>query len=195
MLGELALFHEREPDNVGVERDRLRRRVLPTLPPEVFAAALQSLLDEGRAVPVQRSFIALPTHKVSFSDEEQQLWSRVEPLIGAKRFHPPRVRPLAKDLGIDEPEMRRFLGKSAGLGLTYLVAHDHYFLTDAVREMSTLVEALVDEFGHAKVAPFRDRIETGRKLAVEILEFFDRVGYTRRIAEHHVIRQPQMWKG
>jgi len=195
ILNELALFHEREPDNVGVERERLRRRVLPTLPAEVFSSALQSVLDDGRAVVAQRSFIALPTHKVSFSDEEQQRWSQVAPLLAATRFHPPRVRPLAKDLGIDEPEMRRFLGKSARLGLTYLVAHDHYFLTDAVREMSTLVEALVDEFGHAKVAPFRDRIETGRKLAVEILEFFDRVGYTRRIAEHHVIRQPQMWKG
>lgn len=194
-LDELALFHEREPDNIGVERERLRRRVLPTLPPEVFAALLQTVLDDGRAVALQRSFIALPTHKVSFNEDEQQLWSQVEPLLADTRFHPPRVRPLAKDLGIDEPDMRRFLGKSARLGLTYRVAHDHYFLTEAVREMSMIVEALVAEHGHAKVAPFRDRIATGRKLAVEILEFFDRVGYTRRIAEHHVIRQPQMWKG
>ncbi len=195
VLDELALFHEREPDNVGVERERLRRRLLPTLPSEVFAALLQSVLDDGRVIAAQRSFIALPTHKVSFSGEEQALWAQVEPLLAATRFHPPRVRPLAKDLGIDEPDMRRFLGKSTRLGLTYLVAHDHYFLTEAVREMSTIVEALVAEHGHAKVAPFRDRIETGRKLAVEILEFFDRIGYTRRIAEHHVIRQLQMWKG
>ncbi len=194
LLNELALFHEREPDNIGVERERLRRRVLPTLPSEVFAALLQALLDDDRVTAAQRSFIALPTHQVSFSNDEQQLWGTIEPLLAATRFHPPRVRPLARDLGIDEPDMRRFLGKSARLGLTCLVAHDHYFLTESVREMSMIVEALVAEHGHAKVAPFRDQIETGRKLAVEILEFFDRTGYTRRIAEHHVIRQPQMWK-
>lgn len=193
LLDELAVFHEREPDNIGVERERLRRRALPTLPADVFAAALQGLLDEG-CVTAQRSFIALPTHKVTLTDAEQQLWSQVMPLLNEVRFHPPRVRPLAKDAAIDEPEMRRFLGKTARLGLTYLVAHDHYFLADAVRELAVIVQTLVNDNGHAKAAPFRDRISTGRKLAIEILEFFDRTGYTRRIAEHHVIRQPQMWK-
>ena len=194
LLEELARFHEREPDNVGVERERLRRRAVPTLPSEVFAAVLQSLLDEGSAVAAQRSFIALPTHKVTFSDAELALWEQVEPLLAETRFHPPRVRPLAKALGIDEPEMRRFMGKSARLGMTCLVAHDHYFLTPAVHELAAIVQALVTENGVAKVAPFRDRIGTGRKLSVEILEFFDRSGYTRRIHEHHVIRQPAMWK-
>ena len=193
LLDELAIFHEREPDNVGVERERLRRRALPTISAEIFSAALQSLLDDG-SVTAQRSFIALPTHKVTLTDTEQQLWSQIEPLLSDVRFHPPRVRPLAKELGIDEPEMRRFLRKTARLGLSYLVAHDHYFLASAVRELATIVQTLVNEAGHAKAAPFRDQIGTGRKLAIEILEFFDRTGYTRRIAEHHVIRQPQMWK-
>ena len=193
LLDELAVFHEREPDHAGVERERLRRRALPTLEKAVFTALLDTVITDGRATAAQRSFIALPAHKVSFTEAEQKRWALVLPLLQAQPFQPPRVRPIAKALGIDEPEMRRFLGKSARLGLTHLVAHDHYFLAEAVHRMADIVQSLVEEFGFAKVAPFRDRIGTGRKLAVEILEFYDRIGYTRRIAEHHVIRQAGMW--
>lgn len=193
IVDEAGNFHEREPDNAGVERERLRRKSFPTLAPEAFAAVLQQLLEAGRLVPAQGRFVALPTHKVEFSTAERRVWQQVLPKLMAEPFQPPRVRPLAQEFGIDEPEMRRLMGKSARLGYTYRVAHDHYFLASAVKELSAHVAALCESDGLAKAAPFRDRIQTGRKLAIQILEFFDTVGYTRRIKEHHVIRQAQMW--
>ncbi len=193
VLDETARFHEREPDNAGVERERLRRKSFPTLLPEAFAAVLQSLLDDGRLVAAQGRFVALPGHTVAFSAAEQRIWDQVAPKLMDEPFQPPRVRPLAQAFGIDETEMRRLMGKSAKLGYTYRVAHDHYYLASAVRELAAHVAALCDEQGLAKAAPFRDRIDTGRKLAIQILEFFDTIGYTRRIKEHHVIRQPLMW--
>ncbi len=193
IIDETARFHEREPDNAGVERERLRRKTLPTLAPEAFAALLHSVLESGALQPAQGRFVALPTHKVEFSASERVLWEQVLPKLSDAPFQPPRVRPLAQDCGIDEVEMRRLMGKSARLGYTYRVAHDHYFLASAVKDLAAHVAALCEEQGLAKAAPFRDRIDTGRKLAIQILEFFDTIGYTRRIKEHHVIRQSQMW--
>jgi selenocysteine-specific elongation factor len=193
IVNETAQFHEREPDNAGVERERLRRKTFPTLAPEAFAAALQGLLEARTIVPAQGSFVALPTHKVEFSTSERSVWEQVLPKLTEAPYQPPRVRPLAQELGIDEAEMRRLMGKSARLGYTYRVAHDHYFLASAVKDLAAHIAALCDEQGLAKAAPFRDRIDTGRKLAIQILEFFDTIGYTRRIKEHHMIRQPQMW--
>ena len=43
-------------------------------------------------------------------------------------------------------------------------------------------------------ASLRDRIGTGRKLAIQILEFFDRVGYTRRVGDAHLLRQPDLFQ-
>ncbi len=193
ILDEIGRFHEREPDNVGVERERLRRKSFPTLPPEAFAAVLQSLMDKGNVVAAQGRFVALPTHKVEFTANERAVWEKVLPKLLAEPYQPPRVRPLAQEFGIDEPEMRQLMGKSAKLGYTYRVAHDHYYLASAVKDLAGHIATLCEEQGYAKAAPFRDRIDTGRKLAIQILEFFDNIGYTRRIKEHHVIRQAQMW--
>ena len=190
----LEKFHLREPDNAGVERERLRRVALPTLTSAVFGMLIQSMIDEQQLSTIDRVFLALPEHRIALSDAEQRCWQRIFPLLEASRFQPPRVRPLAAQLGIDEDEMRRLLGKSARLGLTLRVAHDHYFLTAAVRDLATHVLALTDASGEATAAPFRDRIGTGRKLAVEILEFFNRIGFTRRIHDRHLLRQASMWQ-
>jgi selenocysteine-specific elongation factor len=74
------------------------------------------------------------------------------------------------------------------------VAHDHYFTTAAVRELADIAGEVARRHGAARAAEFRDRIGTGRKLAIQILEFFDRVGYTRRVRDDHLVRHANPWR-
>ncbi len=194
VLQTLATFHLREPDYAGIERERLRRASLPTVSMVLFSALIESMLAAQLVSLNQRVFLAQPGHRIAFTAAESQLWQKITPLLAATPFQPPRVRPLAATLGIDEDSARHLLGKSARLGHTHRIAHDHYFLDEAVRAMAASVLALAERDGAASVAPFRDRIGTGRKLAVEILEFFDRTGFTRRVQNRHLIRQATMWQ-
>ena len=62
------------------------------------------------------------------------------------------------------------------------MAPDHFFLRAAVAEAATIADAIaraaVDgQFGAAQL---RDRLDTGRKNAIELLEYFDRRGITMR---------------
>ena len=52
-------------------------------------------------------------------------------------------------------------------------------------ELSAIALDLSEADGESRAAAFRDRIGTGRKLAIQILEFFDRIGYSRRIGDGH----------
>lgn len=193
IVQSLEKFHASEPDNAGVERERLRRQSLPTLSADVFAQLIASLIDEGRVLMLHNVFVALPAHSVLFSESEQVLWECIVPLLSEQPFQPPRVRPLAVSLGLEEDQMRKLLSKSARLGQTYRVAHDHYFLSDSVSMLATHINAIAEVNGAATVALLRDRIGTGRKLAVEILEFFDRMGFCRRIHDRHLIRPSCIW--
>jgi selenocysteine-specific elongation factor len=75
----------------------------------------------------------------------------------------------------------------------YPVAHDHYFTRRAVGRLAQIVRELEASDAGAQAAAFRDRIDTGRKLAIHILEFFDRIGFTRRVGDNHRLRQPDMF--
>jgi selenocysteine-specific elongation factor len=62
------------------------------------------------------------------------------------------------------------------------IALDHFFLADTVAEMAEIaidVARQADD-GRFNAAEFRDRLENGRKVAIQILEYFDRQGFTMR---------------
>ena len=70
-----------------------------------------------------------------------------------------------------------------------LVAHDHYFTKDAIGKLSAIIRNLVEKHDCVRAAEFRDHVGAGRKLAIQILEFFDRIGYTRRTGDEHRLRE------
>ena len=108
-------------------------------------------------------------------------------MLRAVPFNPPRVRDLAQRLGWEEATVRRLLKQLAGMGEVFQVAQDHFFTREAVAELSALAFALAEQEGAARAASFRDRIGGGRKVAIHILEFFDRLGYSHRIGDEHRI--------
>jgi selenocysteine-specific elongation factor len=182
MLDRLAAFHQDNPDLPGIGLERLRLALEPRLPAPAFAAALQ-MLARLREVALDGAWVRLPSHQVQLGAAEEKLWCRMQPLIaGKERFRPPRVRDVAAVLGGAEAEVRRILKLLSRLGKVDEVAHDHFFLRDTVAEMVEIASALAAEAegGQFTAAAFRDRLDNGRKVAIQILEFLDRHGVTIR---------------
>jgi selenocysteine-specific elongation factor len=192
-LTAVAAAHEREAEMPGIEGDRLRRIVAPALGIDAWADLLEELLREA-ALTRRGAFVALPTHKAELGKDERARWERMKPMLMAECFNPPRVRDLARATGSTEIAVRALLRRVARIGEVTLVAPDHFFLTDAVRAMAGMVSELIASHGVARAAEFRDRIGTGRKVAIQILEFYDRVGFTRRVRDDHVARRDNPWR-
>ncbi len=192
LLAAVAATHEREPEMPGVEQHRLRRMVAPALSADAFAELIEEQLSAGRLVR-RGAFVGDPSHKAELGSGERLRWEKIKPLLMEQRFEPPRVRDIARATKIPEAEVRTVLRRVARVGEITLVAHDHFFLTDAVRAMADITAELAGASGAARAAQFRDRIGGGRKVAIQILEFFDRVGYTRRVRDDHLVRRPNPW--
>ena len=185
--------HANEPSMLGTERERLRRQVMPGLPGAFFRPLLNAMIETGD-IERHGPFLALPGHQVALDEADERLWRQVQPLIAATPFEPPRVRDMAATQGLDEQAIRQALMACARLGRLYQVRKDHFFEASAVERMAHIVAMLNAEHGAARAADFRDRIGTGRKLAIQILEFFDRLGFTRRVRDDHVVRRHDMFE-
>jgi selenocysteine-specific elongation factor len=187
LLDALAREHAHAPDLAGVERERLRRMTLATLPRAAFDVLVDELLAAG-VVAQTRAWLHLPSHRASVSAADRDLFSVLKRLLDAEPYNPPRVRDVFKASGTPEENVRQLFKRIARAGDLFLVAHDHYFTTAAVAELAAIVAELSNAHGAARAADFRDCIGGGRKVAIHILEFFDRIGYTRRVRDDHVLR-------
>ena len=188
LIAALERFHEDQPDELGPDRDRLRRYALPQLERPVFIALLEQALAAGR-IETSGPWLHRPDHRVRLSDAEERLMERLWPLLEAGQFDPPWVRDLARDLGVDETPMRHLLRKLARLGLLQQVVKDLFYPEFTIRQLAGHVLQLQAQSGVIRAAAFRDRIQLGRKRSIQLLEHFDRIGLTRRFGNERKVRQ------
>jgi selenocysteine-specific elongation factor len=191
-LSALARFHQELPDQAGPDAGRLRRMSFPDAPETLWRAVLAQLQQERRLF-ARGAWLHLPEHHVTLSEDDQALADKLRPLILSGRFDPPWVRDLAATVHEREERVRTVLRKLVGHGDVYQVVRDLYYDRHAIAELAAILDTCHREHGAVHAAQFRDSVGLGRKRAIQILEFFDRVGHTRRIRDAHVLRADHTW--
>jgi len=189
VLERLAEVHKQTPDMLGPDANRLRQMAAPRLARAIFASLLGTLRDEG-LIMQSGPWLHLPEHRITLSANDQIIWNKVAPLLLDQPFQPPKVRDLANTLKVSETRMRLLMQQLAAMGEVYRVAHDHYFMPQSVEQLAAIVREIATGQPDGKItaALFRDQIGTGRKLAIQILEFFDASAITRRAGDAHHLR-------
>jgi selenocysteine-specific elongation factor len=193
LVATLAAFHVDHPDQQGVGRDALRLALEPALSADAFDAALARM--ELAEVLREGGFLRLKSHRVQFSLEDEDVWARIAPLLGGEaRFRPPRVRDIAAVLVRPEEDIRRLLKLASRLGRVDQVAHDHFFLRSTVSEMVNIAATIASRAANGAfiAAQFRDQLANGRKVAIQILEFFDRQGITHHQGDQRRINHQRL---
>jgi selenocysteine-specific elongation factor len=182
LTATLEAFHAENQDLPGISLERLRLQLEPRLPGPAFAAMLHSLA-RAQEITLDGAWVRLPGHEVRLTPADEKLWSRVKALMDkGERFRPPRVRDIAGVLATSETDMRRLLKLLSRMSKVDEVAHDHFFLRSTVAEIVAIASDIAASApkGEFTAALLRDRLDNGRKVTIQILEFFDRHGVTLR---------------
>jgi selenocysteine-specific elongation factor len=184
----LAGWHQAQPDALGPSRPALVMQLRGEAPEAALDAALEELAVAGRILrhgPIWR----LPEHQRRFTRADQRLWERVCPLLAVSDLRPPRVRELATALGLEPEAVERFLDRAERLGRVSRVATNRFFLPETLALLAEIARELADSSpeGTFTAARFKDRSGVGRNLSIEILEFLDRMGVTRRLGDARIV--------
>ncbi|WP_339486714.1 selenocysteine-specific translation elongation factor [Pseudomonas sp. EL_65y_Pfl2_R95] len=187
LLQGLQRFHTECPDELGPDRDRLRRYALSTLERPVFISLLEQQLASG-TVANSGPWLHLPEHQVQLGEADEALREQLWPLLIAGNFDPPWVRDLASTLQREEAEVRLLLRKLARLGMLHQVVKDLFYPEQSIRELAAIAVSIEQQNGSIKPSIWRDSINLGRKRSIQLLEYFDRIGFTRRLVGERKIR-------
>ena len=192
-LTALRDFHASVPHEPGPDAGRLRRMACPDLPHALWRMLLEELANERRVMR-NGPWLHLPGHCVVLSDTDQALAQQLQSLIAAGRADPPWVRDLAVALREPQERVRQILLKQVTHGAVCQVVHDLFYDRHEIDELAATIAVLAREHGSVNAASYRDAIGLGRKRTIQILEFFDRIGYTRRVHDVHVLRTDSGWE-
>ncbi|HET7773463.1 MAG TPA: selenocysteine-specific translation elongation factor [Burkholderiaceae bacterium] len=188
ILAALDAFHQKHPDELGPDLARLRRLSLPRLPDPVFRAWISALRAQER-LGVLGACAHLPAHAVKLSASEERLRQKLGPALEAAGFEGAWARDLARDGGENEVIIRTTLSRLAQRGELHQVVKDLFYPAPTMAQLAQIVRDIAARNAEVSAASFRDATGLGRKRAIQILEYLDRIGMLQRVGDVHRLRK------
>ena len=186
-LGNLETLHRREPAAIAFPEERLL-----SAPREVALAVTAELLRE-HAIVKEASGVRLASRLPKLEGPDTVHWKRIAPLLAQNALRPPTMNEIAAAIREDPKKIESFLLRASRLGLVIRVTANRFFLLEAIRRLAVITEDLASHDRNRRVtaAKLRDATNMGRTVAIEVLEYFDRVRLTRRVGDtHEVVGRP-----
>ena len=191
ILAFLETFHRERPRLHGANANDIRLGVARRVGRAVVEHALASLLREG-AVARRGVTVRLPEHRVTLGTNDERAWPRVARALDPAKGSPPSLRQAAEQLKIDEAELGALLRRATNAGLVVPVTRTRFVPLGAVGALAAHAESLADGLpeGRFTAAEYKNHAGIGRNFAIELLEFFDRSGFTERLGDRRRVRRP-----
>jgi selenocysteine-specific elongation factor len=183
-LASLAAWHRDSPERSGLPIDRLLKGS------RIAREALQRLVDElvrDGAIVHDATGVRLRSHSVKMSPGDEAIWKKLRPTLEKAALRPPSVAEIAASLKEDPKRLEAALTRLEHLGLVVRVAKSRFFLPGAVGQLKRIAADLARQDGKILAAAYRDRSGIGRNVTIEVLEYFDRIKFTRRAGDAHVL--------
>ena len=152
----------------------------------MFAEVLNRLSAEGRIVARER--VALSTHRVELSPDEQRARTAITDLFAKAGLRPPlpseAVRLAGVASGVGDRIVQLLIRERVLVKVEELLFHH-----DALERLKADVAALKRAAQPARVdvSSFKEKYGVSRKFAIPLLEYLDRERITRRQGDSRVV--------
>ncbi len=182
----LLAFHNENPDSTGISKEALRK----TAAPRVDAACFDLLLDDavlhGKAV-VSGGEVSHPQAGAGAQAREKEAAETLLSALTEAGSTPPTLAELFSSCSVDPTIGRKAIGSLEKAGTAQRITKELCFAKPAIDRYESEIRAYLEEHGEASAAELKDAMQTSRKYAIPLLEYFDDKGITRRSGDVRVL--------
>jgi len=202
LLNIVSDFHHSKPESPGLTIEQFYEA--SQLKKDVFDSLLRLLISQGKLIE-RKHRLALPEHRETFSDDEQKLLQSVESLFADRPFNPPKYEEVIEHTAAAPEKVHKILqilieqerlvrvvphqlsggerakhkpgfhlDDSAATGAGLL------FHSEAIEQARQILVSFINKEGRLESVKFKYLLDTTRKFAIPLLDYFDRIGVTRR---------------
>lgn len=180
----LTSFHAKRPLEQGMRREELRTRLMPRAGIQLSDLVVDRLRDR-EILDTYDGLVSLHGYRVSLSPEEEKAVHEMETIFLEAGYAPPLPGeiPLQPGKRVDRTQILSLLiDREILVRLTpQILMH-----RDKVDQAWAVARDTIEREGGITLADFRDRLETSRKFAIALLEYFDKMKRTRLTGETRV---------
>ena len=185
---EYALQHLKQHLQTTPDSPGLRENQFSALHAELRQGVLNGLVSAG-GMSREGAYYTLPQHRAELPGELGALWPQLQSMLDREQV--PSTGDISKQLNIPQHQLESALKELHKRGYVVQVAAHRFYLPAHLKALADRVVAMC-QTRPLTVRDFRDATGIGRNIAIEILEYFDARGFTRRNGNERIVINPDL---
>lgn len=182
ILQILENFHVNHPATSGMEPETLRQKLSSSLSTALFKELINKL-QAGGSVETEGELIRIRGRGITLTEKEMAMRSEMMALLSEKGYQTASEAVLTGD----DRKKRACLQALVREGAVVQLSRDNFIPSPMLHEAKELMIDHLEKNGTITVIEFKNRLKTGRKGAILMLEYFDNIHLTVRRGEERVL--------
>ena len=186
----IDIFFKRNKNLTILNEEKIIQKFESVSPRYVIRHILNELISSKKLLRNGKELF-LTEHKIIFSSEELNMWKKIKHALDKNKYHPPTINEVAKELNFETKDTEQIFKKALKLNYLVQVSLNRYFYRDIILYYANIVEKISTANANHKLelSIFRNEVRISRNLTIELLEFFDRKGFTIRLKNERYLQK------
>lgn len=177
-------YHQSNPLRQGISKEELRNKVIPKAKTKLFDEFLEYFIALDTIKQVDNS-IALKNHEIEFSVEHKKIYNELTNSFTNAGFQPPSIEEIFKNAK-NQKNYQEMLHLLTEKGELIKINEEFYIHVNYYNKAIELLKQYIKENKEISLGQFRDLLNTTRKYALPLLEYFDQNKVTKRLGEKRI---------
>lgn len=182
----LTQYHAQNPLLAGMRREEARQKLFGK-PDPALGDAILTLLSQDESIRFAGQRIALPNFTPTYSPKQKKIHDQLETAYRDGKFAPPDVDELYKQFPKDRETCRQVLEAMFAEERLVSLSPQIVLSREAYDEAYQRMRAHFTKEETLALGQFRDLLQTSRKYALALLEYWDRNKVTSKSGDNRVL--------
>jgi selenocysteine-specific elongation factor len=188
ILEQIRQFHRRKPLSAGMARVEIFERIQVPL---ALGNYLIGQLSTAGKLKIIGDKAALADFRLEFSEKQQQFINQLDATLREAEFNPIDLRGIQGQSTLKDQDLQLILAYLLDEGRIVQIDRDKFLHHDVVEKGAAKIHRFLIEKQSATVSELKEVLNTSRKWAVPLLNYYDRAGLTNRIGDRRELNQSQ----
>ena len=186
LRGLLEEFHKKNPLKFGMSKEEIKNKIFTKKLKQKNYDEILDILEERKAIKVSEKFISAFDFEVKLNKEQEKLKEGIIEEYKSLKYAPPKYQDLAQG-SKDKMGFKMVYDLLLDEGILIKLNEDCTLLKKDLEDAKFMVETYIKDSGSISASTARELLETNRKYAVAILEYFDSIKFTKRVENDRIL--------
>ena len=189
----LRKWHENNPSLSGLEMDQILAEASPIIDEVIFPNLIQDLIDTGSLSHRDGKFSIKGIEPVVPAVDLVN-WEMIKEAIARYHQQIPTLANIKDELSLDSSVLQRALKIAVKDRQAFMIGESRFLLPDTLSFFAEKIKTFSREKSSFSVVEVKNLLSLGRNSCIDLLEYFDLIGFTKRFGAERIIIDEQAIK-